>query len=132
MTVRAEPLPADEWLSLHLSRARVSFGSWSPEAHEMLVAPEAAALAGRPAVHIRYRLLGNGPEDEPPQDEPGPVPASLVEHWTVLVEERRWLLALELVVQPRSAGTRSARRSSFPSARSNSSDLLVTGRRTRP
>ena len=71
VTVRAEPLP-----------------------------PEAAALAGHPAVHVRYRLLGGGPEDEAPVPHAGPVPASLVEHWTLLVEERRWLLAMELMVQP--------------------------------
>jgi hypothetical protein len=100
VTVRAEPMSADEWLELHLSRARASFGSWSPEAHEMLVAPEAAELAGRPAVHVRYRLLGSGHEDAAPQDDGSAVAASLVEHWTVLVEERRWLLAMELMVQP--------------------------------
>jgi len=100
VTVRAEPLPAGEWLELHLSRARASFESWSPEAHEMLVAPEEGTLAGRPAIHVRYRLFGGGAEDEPPPDEAGPVRASLVEHWTVLVEERRWLLAMELMVQP--------------------------------
>ena len=66
----------------------------------MLVAPEAASLAGRPAVHVRYRLLGGGSEDGPPVPDAVPVPASLVEHWTVLVEERRWLLAIELMVQP--------------------------------
>jgi hypothetical protein len=100
VTVRAEPLPPDEWLVGQLKRARASFGEWSPEAYEMLVAPEAAALAGHPAIHVRYRLLGGGPEDEAPVPDAGPVPASLVEHWTVLVEERRWLLALELMVQP--------------------------------
>ena len=42
VTVRAEPLPPEEWLAAQLSRARASFGEWSPEAHEMLVAPEAA------------------------------------------------------------------------------------------
>lgn len=100
VTVRAEPLPADEWLELHLARARASFGSWAPEAHEMLVAPEAGTLAGRPAIHVRYRLSGGGAEDEPSQEEAGPVPESLVEHWTVLVAERRWLLTMELMVQP--------------------------------
>ena len=100
VTVRAEPLPAAEWLEVHLARARASFGSWSPEAHEMLVAPEAASLAGRPAIHVRYRLLGIDPQDEAPAADAGPVPSSLVEHWTVLVEERRWLLAMELMVQP--------------------------------
>ena len=100
VTVRAEPLPADEWLELQLARARASFGSWSPDAHEMLVAPEAGTLAGRPAVHVRYRLCGGVAEDEPPQDAAVPAPASLVEHWAVLVEERRWLPAMELMVQP--------------------------------
>jgi hypothetical protein len=100
VTVRSEPLPEDEWLAQQVSRARASFGEWSPEAHEMLVAPEAASLAGRPAVHIRYRLIGNQPENQAPDPDAGPVPASLVEHWTVLVEERGWLLALELMVQP--------------------------------
>jgi hypothetical protein len=100
VTVRSEPLPAEEWLAGQLARARASFGEWSPEAHEMLLAPEPAELAGRPAVHVRYRLLGSGAEDQAPAPEAGPVPASLVEHWTVLVEERGWLLALELMVQP--------------------------------
>ena len=100
VTVRAEPLPPEEWLAGQLARARASFAEWSPEAHEMLVAPEAAALAGRPAIHVRYRLLGGGPEDEAPAPDAGPVPASFVEHWTVLVEERSWLLAMELMVQP--------------------------------
>lgn len=100
VTARSQPLPAYEWLARNLARAKASFGEWSPEAHEMLVAPEAAPLAGRPAVHVRYRLLGSQPEDQAPDPEAGPVPASLVEHWTLLVEERRWLLALELMVQP--------------------------------
>ena len=100
VTVASEPLPAEEWLARQVSRARASFGEWSPEAHEMLVAPEAASLAGRPAVHVRYRLIGGGPEDEAPVPDAGPTPASLVEHWTVLVEERSWLLAMELMVQP--------------------------------
>jgi hypothetical protein len=109
VSVRAEPLPAEEWLAQQVARARASFAEWSPEAHEMLVAPEPAELAGRPAVHVRYRLLpveaadaspaGGDPADSPAADA-GPAPASLVEHWTVLVEERRWLLALELMVQP--------------------------------
>jgi hypothetical protein len=99
VTVRAEPLRPEEWLEGQLARARASFGVWSPEAHELLVAPEAASLAGRPAIHVRYRLLG-GAEGEAPVPDAGPVPASLVEHWTVLVEERRWLLAVELMVQP--------------------------------
>lgn len=100
VTVRSEPLPADEWLAGNLARARAAFAQWPPDAHEMLVAPEAATLAGRPAVHVRYRLLGDRPEDRAPDPAAGPVPASLVEHWTVLIEERRWLLALELMVQP--------------------------------
>ena len=101
VTVRAQPLPADEWLAGQLARARASFAEWSPETHEMLAAPEAASLAGRPAIHVRYRLLGNGPEDDAPSQDLGDsVPSSLVEHWTVPVEERRWLLAMELMVQP--------------------------------
>ena len=65
----------------------------------MLVAPEAASLAGRPAIHVRYRLR---PVESPTRRTPdaGPVPASFVEHWTVLIAERRWLLAMELLVQP--------------------------------
>ena len=100
VTARAEPLPAEECLAQQVARARASFAEWSPEAHEMLAAPEAATLAVRPAVHVRYRLLGTGPDDEAPVPDADPVPASLVEHWTVLVEERRWLLAMELMVQP--------------------------------
>ncbi len=101
VTVRAEPLPAEEWLAGRLARARASFAEWSQEAHEMLVAPEAASLAGRPAIHVRYRLLaGVPPQDETPVPDGSSVPASLVEHWTLLVEERRWLLAMELMVQP--------------------------------
>jgi hypothetical protein len=100
VTVRAEPLPTLEWLAGQLARACASFAEWSPESHEMLVAPEAAALAGRPAVRVRYRLLGGGPDDEAPVPGEGPVPASFVEHWTVLVEERSWLLAMELMLQP--------------------------------
>jgi hypothetical protein len=100
VTVRAEPLPADEWLASQLARAEASFTEWSPDTHELLVAPEAASLAGRPAIHVRYRLLGSDPGHEAPPADAVPVPASLVEHWTVLVEERRWLLAMELMVQP--------------------------------
>ena len=74
----------------------------------MLMAPEAATLAGRPAIHVRYLLTGRDAEGEATgdaaagtaSDDAGPVPASLVEHWTVLVGERRWLLAMELMVQP--------------------------------
>jgi hypothetical protein len=101
VTVGSKPAPAAEWLADQLGRALASFAQWSPEAHQMLVAPQAAELAGRPAIHVRYRLLGSGPEDMPPEPaDAGPVPASLVEHWTVLVAERRWLLAMELMVQP--------------------------------
>ncbi len=100
VAVRAEPLPADEWLAGQLARAEASFAEWSPEAHEMSVAPEAASLAGRPAIHVRYRLLGSDPEDGATPADAGPVQSSMVEHWTVLVEERRWLLAMELMVQP--------------------------------
>ena len=64
----------------------------------MIVPPEAAELAGRPAVHVRYRLTGLAPEGG--AADLGPVPPSLVEHWTVLVAERSWLLAMELMVQP--------------------------------
>jgi len=96
VTVASEPRPADEWLSGQLEQARASFARWSPDAHEMLVAPEAAELAGRPAIHVRYRLTGDEPEGAAAEV----LPASLVEHWTVLVAERSWLLALELMVQP--------------------------------
>jgi len=108
VTVRAEPLPAEEWLAQQVSRARAAFEQWSPEAHEMEVAPAPAALGGRPAIHVRYRLraregeeravVGHG--DDERTEVSGPVPASLAEHWTVLVAERRWLLAMELLVQP--------------------------------
>jgi hypothetical protein len=114
VTVRAEPLPAEEWLALQVARARAAFGGWPAEAHEMLVAPGAAALAGRPAVHIRYRLLprdaggapapergaGDADDADDAVSGDGRVPASLVEQWTMLVAERRWLLAMELMVQP--------------------------------
>jgi hypothetical protein len=103
VTVASEPGPADEWLAGQLERARASFAQWSPAAHEMLVVPEAAELAGRPAIHVRYRLTGDEPEGTAGSSvaASAPVlPASLVEHWTVLVAERSWLLALELMVQP--------------------------------
>jgi hypothetical protein len=99
VTVPAEPLAADEWLVQQVARARASFSEWSPESHEMLVAPEATSLAGRPAIHVRYRLRPAAEEATPVPDA-GPAPASFVEHWTVLVEERHWLLAVEVMVQP--------------------------------
>lgn len=101
VTVESEPQKPDEWLAGQLARAQASFGAWSPEAHEMLIAPEAGELAGRPALHVRYRLIGGGDDggDGDPGAE-GAVPPSLVEHWTVLVAERSWLLAFELMVQP--------------------------------
>jgi hypothetical protein len=49
-------------------------------------------------VHVRYRLAGLAPEGG--AADAGPVPPSLVEQWTVLVAERRWVLAMELMVQP--------------------------------
>ena len=98
VTVASEPAPAQEWLAGQLTRAQASFAQWSPEAADMIVPPEAAELAGRPAVHVRYRLTGLALEGA--TAAAGPVPPSLVEHWTVLVVERRWLLAMELMVQP--------------------------------
>jgi hypothetical protein len=98
VTVSSEPADGGEWLAGQLARARASFAAWSPEAAEMLVPPEAAELAGRPAVHVRYRLTGLAPEGA--AADAGPVPQSLVEHWTVLVVERAWLLAMELMLQP--------------------------------
>jgi hypothetical protein len=119
VTVQAEPLAPEEWLAQHVARTRASFAEWSPDAHEMLVAPGPASLAGRPAVHVRYRLLSRGAERAPAPDaegaplpdadgapdagrapDEGAVPASLVEHWTVHVEERRRLLVVEMMVQP--------------------------------
>ena len=108
VSVASEPAPGEDWLARELMRARASFGTWSPAAHEMLVAPEAATLAGRPAIHVRYLLTGRDAEGEAAgdgaagtaSDDTGPVPVSFVEHWTVLVGERRWLLAMELMVQP--------------------------------
>ena len=47
VSVASEPAPEEEWLARQLTRARASFATWSPDAHEMLVAPEAATLAGR-------------------------------------------------------------------------------------
>ncbi|HZL64889.1 MAG TPA: hypothetical protein VFD50_08140 [Thermoleophilia bacterium] len=65
------------------------------------MAPEAGKLAGRPAIHVRYRLTGAEPGGASAGEAGAAVlPASLIEHWTVLVAERSWLLALELMVQP--------------------------------
>ena len=104
VTVAAEPLPPDAWLEQQLLRARASFAQWSPASHEMLVPPEAVELAGRPALHVRFRLTGMDPEGAAAAAEAGSsgdqTPPSLVEHWTVLVAERSWLLAMELMVQP--------------------------------
>jgi hypothetical protein len=98
VTVASEPEPDESWRAGNLARAHASFAQWSAEAAEILVPPEAARLAGRPAVHVRYRLTGAAPEGSAAGD--GPAPPSLVEHWTVLVAERRWVLAMELLVQP--------------------------------
>ena len=108
VTVACEPLPAGAWLEQQLLRARASFAQWSPASHEMLVPPETAALAGRPALHLRYRLTGVEPEGgfaagagtAESDSSDAQTPPSLVEHWTVLVAERSWLLAMELVLQP--------------------------------
>jgi hypothetical protein len=99
VTVASAPRPAAEWLAEQVARARASFATWLPASHEMLVAPEAATLATRPAIHVRYRML-TGDEGGGDGGAAEPVPPSLVEHWTVLVEERAWLLAFELMVQP--------------------------------
>jgi hypothetical protein len=98
VTVASGPAPAQEWLAGNLAAAQAAFAQWSSEAAELLVPPMAAELAGRPAVHVRYRLTGSAAEGD--AAGAGPVPPSLVEHWTVLVAERRWLLAMELMVQP--------------------------------
>lgn len=99
VTVSVEPLPAGEWLDRQLARARASFAEWSPASHTMLVPPVPAELGGRPALHVRYELTGVEPEGLL-LGAAEPAPPSLVEHWTVLVEERAWLLAFELLVQP--------------------------------
>jgi len=108
VTVASEPPSASAWLEQQLLRARASFAQWSPASHEMLVPPETAALAGRPALHLRYRLTGVEPEGgfaagagtAESDSSDAQTPPSLVEHWTVLVAERSWLLAMELVLQP--------------------------------
>ena len=108
VTVATEPAPAPEWLAGHIARAQASFAQWSPEAAEMLVPPEAAELAGRPAVHVRYRLTGLAPEGGAP--DAGPIPPSLVSTgrcWSAsAVGCWRWNSWSSL----RSAGTTSARR----------------------
>jgi hypothetical protein len=110
VTVASAPLPAAAWLEQQLLRARASFAQWSPASHEMLVAPETAELAGRPALHVRYRLTGadeggvaaedGADESDSPDSADAHSPPALVEHWTVLVTERSRLLAMELMVQP--------------------------------
>ena len=60
VTVRAEQLDPDEWQAEQVARVRASFAEWSPDVHEMLVGPSPASFAGRPAVHVRYRLLSSG------------------------------------------------------------------------
>lgn len=98
VAVQSEAGPGEDWLEPHLARARAAFAAWSPASHTMLVPPEAGWLAGRPAVHVRYRLAGGALEDA--SGDTGETPPTLVEHWTVRVAERGWLLALELMVQP--------------------------------
>lgn len=101
VTVDTDPLPAGEWQERQLARTRASFAGWSSASHVMLTPPEPAALAGRPALHVRYRLTGADPAGADAGDAPdAATPPSLVEHWTVLVEERARLLVLELMVQP--------------------------------
>ena len=77
VTVRVEPLPADEWLARQLARARASFATWSPrrarDAGGALSRP--AELAGRPAVHVRYRLSGSGRDEAAPTEDGGSVAA---------------------------------------------------------
>jgi hypothetical protein len=99
VTVQSEAAPGDDWLEPQLARARGAFAQWSPASLAMLVPPEAAWLAGRPAVHVRYRLTG-GVSDDVSGAAGGEIPPSLVESWTLRVAERDWLLALELMVQP--------------------------------
>jgi hypothetical protein len=99
VAVKSEAGPGEDWLEPHLARARAAFTAWSPTSHTMLVPPEAARLAGRPAAHVRYRLAGGALEDASGGDA-GEIPPTLVDSWTVRVAERDWLLALELMVQP--------------------------------
>src|SRR5512133_2858999 len=65
VTVRTDLLEPEAWLARQVARARASFAQWSPEAHEMLVAPGPASLAGRPAVPARHRLLSRGADRAP-------------------------------------------------------------------
>jgi len=57
-----------------------------------------------PKDYVRYRLTGVEPEGTAGGSSAAAgaavLPASLIENWTVLVAERSWLLALELMVQP--------------------------------
>ena len=99
VAVESEAGPGEDWLEPHLARARAAFAAWSPASHAMLVPPEAARLAGRPAAHVRYRLAGGALEDASGAFA-GETPPTLVDSWTVRVAERDWLLALELMVQP--------------------------------
>ncbi len=99
VAVKSEAGPGEDWLEPHLARARAALAAWSPTSHTMLVPPEAGSLAGRPAVHVRYRLAGGALENAS-GDFTGETPPTLVDSWTVRVAERDWLLALELMVQP--------------------------------
>jgi hypothetical protein len=108
-----QPPVAADWRRDQLSRARESFAEWPAQAADLTVPPEATRLAGRPALHVSYRLRpaeradGPGPQaggeraaaEAADVGEAG-VPPSHVEHWTVLVAERSRLLVLELMVQP--------------------------------
>jgi hypothetical protein len=104
VTVATDAVPGGGWLERQLATARASFARWVAASHEMLVPPEGAELAGRPALHVRYCLTGAGEGAGEAAlaapDRPGPTPPTLVEHWTVLVGERSRLLVLELMVQP--------------------------------
>jgi hypothetical protein len=104
VTVESAPQAPAVWLSAQLSRARSSFAEWPPQAAELLTPPEASELAGRPALHVSYRLH----ESQASGDNAGvdrasgteTAPSSHVEHWTVLVVEHAWLMVMELMVQP--------------------------------
>jgi len=83
-----EPAPAQEWIAGHLARAQASFAQWSPEAAELAGRLRARPLRTRRAPARRRRARCR------------PHPAIAREHWTVLVAERRWVLAMDLMVQP--------------------------------